>query len=331
MAASAGNAVLWLIVGLAVGWLIAWVWRSRTMRTSLNSLQNESRAKHEQLKRDLEGRVGRLENELLKSKDIIQTRDTAIAERDRLIRQQTEQLNDVSSQVARLTVESADRQAKLDDQEASYSKLEQEHRAARALMGEQEKRIAEDSARLAQLDPVPAKLARTEQTLAQASKNLESAQARINAQDQDISRLHKRTVELEPLTIAVKARDAKVLELESRLAEAVRLRDGEIAQLKKRVGELDALPQRLKETEAKRTHLAAELDALRRAKDEEVEALQQELKTIDVLRQRLLERDAHSLQIREREIVAIRAGRSTESFNEIRTSGNATRIGPAQC
>jgi predicted flap endonuclease-1-like 5' DNA nuclease len=308
MAALAGNAVLWLIIGLAVGWLIAWVWRSRTMRTSLNSLQNESRAKHEQLKRDLEGRVGRLENELLKSKDVIQTRDAAIAERDRLIRQQTEQLTDISSQVARLTVESADRQAKLDDREASYSKLEQEHLAARTLIGDHEKRIAEDGVTLTQLSPVPAKLADTEAALGQTLKNLESAQARANAQDQEISRLHKRSVELEPLTVAVKARDAKVQELEGRLAEAVRIRDGEIVQLKKRVGELEALPQRLKETEAKRTHLAAEVDTLRRAKDEEIEALQQELKTIDVLRQRLLERDARSLQTQEREILAVRAG-----------------------
>ena len=308
MVALAGNAVLWLIVGLAAGWLIAWFWRSRIMRVSLDSLQNESRAKYEQLKRDLESRVSRLENDLLKSKDVIQARDTAIAERDRLIRQQTEQLTDEASQIARLTVESADRQAKLDDREASYSNLDQQHRAARALIGEQEKRIAGDGAKLAQLAPVPAKLAQTNETLTETLKNLESTQARVNAQDQEISRLHKRTVELEPLTIAVKAREAKVLELEGRLAEAVRVRDGEIAQLKKRVAELELLPQRLSETEAKRAHLAGELDTLRRAKDEEIEALQDELKAIEVLRRRVAERDAQSLQTREREILAIREG-----------------------
>jgi predicted flap endonuclease-1-like 5' DNA nuclease len=300
------GSVLWAVIGLAAGWLIAWFWRSRMMRDSVSMLQAEARAKYEQLKRDLEGRVARVENDLMNAKEVIQARDVAIAERDRLIRQQNEQLTDGNNQIARLTVASTDRQARLNKQEVLHATLEQEHRAVRARIEEQQKRIADDNARLAELEPLPAKLAASNEKLVQTTKNLDAANARFNSQDLEISRLHKRTVELEPLTIAVKDREAKLAEVEARLAEAVRVRDAQIAQLAKRVAELEPLQQRLIDGEEKRTRLAGELDVLRLGKDREIEALQQELKAIDVLRRQIAERDASTLRLREQQTIAVR-------------------------
>lgn len=293
------DVILSLIGGAIAGCAVAWLWRSRMMRNSIALLHGESRAKHEQLKRDLEGRVTRLENDLLNAKEVIQVRDSAIAERDRLIRQQVERLTDSTDQIARLTVENVNRQTKLAKQEASYATIEQAHRTACALIGEQEKRITGDGAKLAQLEPIPAKLADANDKLAQTRKNLETAQARFNNQDLEISRLHKRTVELEPLTIAVKDRETKLAELEGRLAEAVRVREAEIGRLKKRVAELAPLPDRLSEAEAKRAQLVNEIDTLRRVKDAEIETLREELKAIETLRQQMEQRDAQALRSRE--------------------------------
>lgn len=293
------DAILSLIAGAIAGCALAWLWRSRMMRNSIAVLHGESRAKYEQLKRDLEGRVTRLENDLLNAKEVIQVRDSAIAERDRLIRQQVEQLTDSTAQIARLTVENVDTQTQLAKQEASYATLDQAHRAASALIGEQQNRIAGDSAKLAQLEPIPAKLADANDKLAQTQKNLQIAQARFNNQDLEITRLHKRNVELEPLTIVVKDREAKLAELEGRLAEAVRVRETEIGRLKQRVAEMAALPDRLSEAEAKHAQLLNELDTLRRVKDEESEALQQQLKAIEILREQVEQRDAQALRGRE--------------------------------
>jgi len=188
------NDVLWLIIGLAAGWVIAWLWRGRMMGNRIAMLRTKYRAKYEQLKRDLNGRIARLKDDRLNAEDLIPARDTAVAERDRLLRQQTEQLSDRAGQILHLMADRADQQTRLTKLEAAYATLQQDHRAARALIGNQNKRIADDGAKLAALDPVPARLTATEEKLAQTLKNLESAQALVDTQERDISRLHKRTV-----------------------------------------------------------------------------------------------------------------------------------------
>jgi len=190
----AENDVLWLIIGLAAGWVIAWLWRGRMMGNRIAMLRTKYRAKYEQLKRDLNGRIARLEDDRLNAEDLIPARDTAVAERDRLLRQQTEQLSDRAGQILHLMADRADQQTRLTKLEAAYATLQQDHRAARALIGNQNKRIADDGAKLAALDPVPARLTATEKKLAQTLKNLESAEALVDTQERDISRLHKRTV-----------------------------------------------------------------------------------------------------------------------------------------
>ena len=296
----------WLVLAVVAGWGVAWLWRGRMLHNRIAAMQSESSAKHEQLKRDLDARVGRLENDLLGAKEGVRLRDTAVAERDRLVRQQTELLAENSSRIASLTTESEERQSKLIQRDAALAALEQNYHIAHTLAAGQKKQLADYSARLAQLAPVPATLAATEEDLKQTLVRLASAQALVNTQDQEISRLHKRTVELEPLTVQIKDRQARLVETEGRLAEAVRTRDGEIAQLKKRLAELELLPRRLSETEARRVRLADELDAMRRAKDEEIESLQVELKAIAELQQRLSERDVQMLATREQQIAAIR-------------------------
>ena len=188
------NDVLWLIIGLAAGWVIAWLWRGRMMGNRIAMLRTKYRAKYEQLKRDLNGRIARLKDDRLNAEDLIPARDTAVAERDRLLRQQTEQLSDRAGQILHLMADRADQQTRLTKLEAAYATLQQDHRAARALIGNQNKRIADDGAKLAALDPVPARLTATEEKLAQTLKNLESAEALVDTQERDISRLHKRTV-----------------------------------------------------------------------------------------------------------------------------------------
>ncbi len=190
----AENDVLWLIIGLAAGWVIAWLWRGRMMGNRIAMLRTKYRAKYEQLKRDLNGRIARLEDDRLNAEDLIPARDTAVAERDRLLRQQTEQLSDRAGQILHLMADRADQQTRLTKLEAAYATLQQDHRAARALIGNQNKRIADDGAKLAALDPVPARLTATEKKLAQTLKNLESAEALVDTQERDVSRLHKRTV-----------------------------------------------------------------------------------------------------------------------------------------
>ncbi len=276
MSTLAGNVVLWLIAGLVIGWVIAWLGRGRMMDKSIALLQTESHAKYEQLS-DLDGRVTRLENDLLNANALIQVRDTAVAQRDQLLRQQTEQLADRSGQIAHLTVESADRHTRLSKQEASYAVLEQEHRAARARIGEQTKRIADDLAKLAVLEPVPAKLTQTQAKLTHTLKSLESAQARVNVQDQEISRLHKRTVELEPLTIAVKAREGKLVELQARLAEAFRIREAEIAQLKKRLAETLRTIETNDETLRSRVAQIETLEGDRSSQQRRIDELQRDI------------------------------------------------------
>ncbi len=190
----AENDVLWLIIGLAAGCVIAWLWRGRMMGNRIAILRTKYRAKYEQLKRDLNGRIARLEDDRLNAEDLIPARDSAVAERDRLLRQQTEQLSDRAGQILHLMADRADQQTRLTKLEAAYATLQQDHRAARALIGNQNKRIADDGAKLAALDPVPARLTATEKKLAQTLKNLESAEALVDTQERDISRLHKRTV-----------------------------------------------------------------------------------------------------------------------------------------
>lgn len=136
---------------------------------------------------------------------------------------------------------------------------------------------------------------------------LESANAMLKTQDEENSRLHKRMVELEPLAVQAKDRQARLVALESRLAEAVRVRDGEIAQLKKRIGELEALPLRYEALEAKRLQLTGELNSLRRAKDEEIELLQLELRAIPALQRKLDERGRQLLDAREEAITQLRS------------------------
>ncbi|MEO5860941.1 MAG: hypothetical protein ABIW48_09790 [Burkholderiales bacterium] len=190
----AENDVLWLIIGLAAGWVIAWLLRGRMMGNRIAMLRTKYRAKYEQLKRDLNGRIARLEDDRLNAEDLIPGRDTAVTEPDRLLRQQTEQLSDRAGQILHLMADRADQQTRLTKLEAAYATLQQDHRAARALIGNQNKRIADDGAKLAALDPVPARLTATEKKLAQTLKNLESAEALVDTQERDISRMHKRTV-----------------------------------------------------------------------------------------------------------------------------------------
>ena len=296
----------WLVLAAIAGCGAAWLWRGRVMGNRMAALQCESSAKQEQLKRDLDVRLSRLENDLLGAKELVRLRDSTVAERDRLIRQQTELLAENSSRIASLTAESEGRQEKLTQRDAALAALEQNYHAEHSLAAEQKKQLANHDARLAQLTPVPAKLAATEEELKQTWIRLASVQALVNTQDREISQLHKRTVELEPLTIQVKDRQARLVETEGQLAEAVRSRDSEIAQLKRRLAEFEPLPQRLSETEARRVRLANELDAMRRAKDEEIESLQVELKAVAELQQRLGERDGQMLAGREQAIVAIR-------------------------
>lgn len=263
----------WLVLAAIAGCGAAWLWRGRVMGNRMAALQCESSAKQEQLKRDLDVRLSRLENDLLSAKELVRARDSTVAERDRLIRQQTELLAENSSRIASLTTESEGRQEKLTQRDAALAALQKNYHAEQSLAAEQKKQLANHDARLAQLTPVPAKLAATEEELKQTWIRLASVQALVNTQDREISQLHKRTVELEPLTIQVKDRQARLVETEGQLAEAVRSRDSEIAQLKKRLAEFEPLPQRLSETEARRVRLANELDAMRRAKDEEIESL----------------------------------------------------------
>ena len=300
------NVVGWAALAAVLGWIIAWLLRGRAANNLLTAAQLESRAKHEQLKRDSESRLGRFENDLLAAKEVIQMRDAAIAERDKLIRQQTEQLTAGLGQLAAATADRDDRQTKLTQQAAALATLEQEFRSVQLHAGDQEKRLAENANRLTQLEPIPDKLASAEVELRAAKDRLESAQALVNSQDQEISRLHKRTVELEPLTVQAKERQARLIELESRLADAVRTRDNEIAQLKKRLGELENLPARMAEVEAKRVKLADEMALLRQAKDEEIESLQGELRVIEPMKRELLARDNLFLAAREHEIVSRR-------------------------
>ncbi len=296
----------WLVLAVIAGWGGAWLWRGRAMDKRVAASQAESSAKYEQLKRDLDVRLGRLENDLLGAKELVRTRDSSIAERDRLIRQQTELLAENSSRIASLAAEGEERQAKLIQRDAALAALEQNYHVQHSLAAEQKRQLADQTARLAQLTPVPAKLAATEEELKQTWVRLASAQALANRQDQEISQLHKRTVELEPLTIQVKDRQARLVETEGQLVEAVRSRDSEIARLKKRLAEFEPLPQRLNETEARRARLADEMDAMRRAKDEEIESLQVELKAVAELENRLSERDTQMLTRREQEISGTR-------------------------
>ena len=296
----------WLVLAAIAGCGAAWLWRGRMMGNRMAALQSESSAKQEQLKRDLDVRLSRLENDLLGAKELVRARDSTVAERDRLIRQQTELLAENSSRIASLTAESEERQEKLTQRDAAFAALELNYHAEHSLTAEQKKQLANHDARLAQLAPVPAKLAATEEELKQTWIRLASVQALVNTQDREISQLHKRTVELEPLTIQVKDRQARLVETEGQLAEAVRSRDSEIAQLKKRLAEFEPLPRRLNETEARRIRLADELEAMRRAKDEEIESLQVELKAVAELQQRLGERDGQMLASREQAIVATR-------------------------
>ncbi len=300
------NVAGWALLGAVLGWIIAWLLRGRAMNNLLAATQLESRAKHEQLKRDLESRLGRFENDLLAAKEIIQIRDAAIGERDKLIRQQTDQLTVGLGQLAAATAERDNRQAKLTQQAAVLETLEQELRAGQLHAAGHEKRLADNDMRLAQLEPIPAKLASVEEELRATKDRLESAQALVNSQDQEISRLHKRTVELEPLTVQVKERQIRLQELESRLADAVRTRDSEIVRLKKRLGELENLPARMAEVEAKRAKLVDEIVSLRRAKDEEIESLQGKLRAIERMKRELIARDNLLLAVREHEIVSRR-------------------------
>lgn len=292
----------WVAAAAIVSWLAAWLIRGRAVKNRVHALQAEARVKYEQLRRDLETRLSRVENDLLGAKDGIQVRDRAIAERDKLIRQQTEQLAAGLSQIAAASAERDNYQGKGLQLHASLSKSDEDLRQARILIGERETRLAENDSRLAQLQPLPAKLSATEAELRETKSQLESTQARVRSQDQEVSRLHKRTVELEPLTIQIKDRQNRLVELEARLAEAVRLRDAEIAQLKKKISELESLSLRSVELEAKRTQLASELNTLRHAKDEEIESLQMELRAIPALKRKLVERDRQTLAAREQSI-----------------------------
>jgi DNA repair exonuclease SbcCD ATPase subunit len=301
------NVAVWAVLGVLVGWIVAWLLGSRMANNRLAAAQVDARTKQEQLKRDLETRLGRIENDLLGAKEMIQMRDAAIAERDKLIRQQTDQLTAGLSQLALATAERDDRQAKLSVQGQTFAAAEQDLRATRERLVEQEKSLAERDAQLTQLLPIPAKLALAEEELRAAKERFNSAQARVNSQDQEISRLHKRNVELEPLTVQAADRQTRMLALESRLAEAVRVRDGEIAQLKKRVAEFENLPARIDEAEVKRAKLVDELATLRRAKDEEIESLQDELRAIPPLRRELAARDQLYLSARALDVVSQRA------------------------
>ncbi len=261
------------------------------------------------MKRDLESRLGRFENDLLAAKEVIQIRDAAIAERDKLIRQQTDQLAAGLSQLAAATAERDDRQDKFAQQSCgSWQHWNKKFVLLNWHAADHEKRLADTGMRLAQLEPIPAKLALVKEELGATKERLESAQALVNSQDQEISRLHKRTVELEPLTVQAKERQVRLQELESRLAEAVRTRDGEIAHLKKRLAELEHLPARMADVEAKRAKLVDEIASLRRAKDEEIESLQGELRAIERMKRELLARDDLLLAVREHEIVSRREG-----------------------
>jgi chromosome segregation ATPase len=300
------NVAGWAVLGAALGWIAAWFLRGHMAGKRLAQTHADARAKHEQLKRDLESRLGRFENDLVGAKETIYVRDAAIAERDKLMRQQTDQLAAAASQLTALSVERDDQQTRLTEQSASLSALEQDFRAAQLRVTEQETRLADNSVRLAQLEPIPAKLASTEEDLRATKGRLESAQALVNSQDQEISRLHKRAVELEPLTVQVKERQARLQEMELRLADAVRRRDGEIAQWKKQAAELESLPGRIADAEAKRARLAEEMTSLRRAKDQEIESLQDELRAIERLKRELAARDNLFLSARENEIVARR-------------------------
>lgn len=293
------NIVGWVVLGLFAGWVVAWLIRGRLANDGLATAQADARAKQEQLKRDSEARAGRFENDLHDAKEIIQKRDNAIAERDRLIRQQTDQLAAGLSQLTTASAERDHHQAKVEQQGAAVISLEQNVQTIRS-----EKAGLEQ--RLAQLQPLPAKLAAAEMELRETKTRLKTELSRVNSQDQEISTLHKRNVELEPLTVQVKDRRGRMLELENRLAESVRTRDTEIVQLKKRLSEIEVLPQRLADAEAKRAQVAGELNAMRRAKDEEVESLQLELRAIPELQRRLVQRDGYFLDLRERDIDAQR-------------------------
>ena len=293
------NIVGWVVLGVFAGWVIAWLVRGRLANDGLATAQADARAKHEQLKRDSEARAGRFESDLHGAKETIQMRDNAIAERDRLIRQQTDQLTSGSSQIATATAQRDDRQVRLEQQSAILTTLEQNVQTLRAENAALEQHQA-------QLRPLPTKLAAVETQLRDTKTRLESELSRVNLQDQEISKLHKRNVELEPLTVQVKDRQGRLLALENRMAEAIRARDAEIVQLKNRCAEFEALPRRLDDAEAKRAQLGAELTAMRRAKDEEIESLQWELRAIAELRRQLTRRDEHFLNAREQEIEAQR-------------------------
>jgi tetrahydromethanopterin S-methyltransferase subunit G len=303
---SMANIVGWALASLLVGWVAAWLVRGWLANDGLATAQADARAKQEQLKRELEARVGRSENDLHGAKETIQMRDNAIAERDFLIRQQTDQLASGLSRLAAATAERDDRQAVLEKQGAALASLEQTMQTSRVENATLEQRAAEAAARVAQLEPLGPKLAAFEAEFRETKSRLESAQVRINSQDVEMSNLHKRNVELEPLTVQAKDRQSRLLALENRLAEAVRVRDAEIAHLKKRCAEFEALPRRLEEVETKRAQLSAELSALRRAKDVEIESLQLELRAIAALQRRLAQRDEHFLNTRELEIEAQR-------------------------
>lgn len=300
------NIAGWMVVAGVVSWLAAWLIRGRVLQNRIHALQADARVKFEQLKRDMETRLGRVENDLLGAKEVIQLRDHAVAERDKMIRQQTEQLTIGLSQTATTAAERDSLQDKLSRKEASLREAEQALGQTQANAAEQEKRLAESEAQRARLAPLPAKLAASEANLQSTTARLESAQTLLKTQDEENSRLHKRTVELEPLTVQVKDRQARLAELESRLAEAVRVRDAEIAQLKKKVLELEALPQRYEALEASRAQLANEINVLRRAKDEEIESLQLELRAIPILERKLNERERQILSVRDEATVLSR-------------------------
>ncbi len=300
------NIAGWVIVAGLVSWLAAWLIRGRVMQNRIHSIQADARLKSEQLKRDLETRVSRVDNDLLGAKEVIQLREHAIAERDKMIRQQTEQLTAGLNQTATVAEERDGLQAKLSRKEVALRESEQTLAQTQAHVAEQERRLGESDAQLKRLAPLPAKLAASETELKSTTARLESAQALLKTQDEENSRLHKRIVELEPLTVQVKDRQARLAELESRLAEAVRVRDAEIAQLKTKIKALEALPQRYEALESSRAQLTNEINVLRRAKDVEIESLQQELRAIPVLQRKLSERERQILNLRDEATAQLR-------------------------
>ena len=308
----------WLVLAAIAGCGAAWLWRGRVMGNRMAALQCESSAKQEQLKRDLDVRLSRLENDLLGAKELVRARDSTVAERDRLIRQQTELLAENSSRIASLTAESEERQEKLTQRDAAFAALELNYHAERSLTAEQKKQLANHDARLAQLAPVPAKLAATEEELKQTWIRLASVQALVNTQDREISQLHKRTVELELLPRRLSETEARRVRLANELDAMRRAKDEEIeslqvelkavAELQQRLGERDGqmLASREQEIVATRDHdldravLKTELARRAReldAKDTTIGRAYQQLAEFAPLPEALAKRSARALEL----------------------------------